>query len=392
MLGVAIVVGPATVRADQLRDPETSNTAPVIEIYTMGVGELAVEKFGHAAVCVREANSRNDLCYNYGTTDFADPVGMGWGFIRGRSRFWVSVMRPGRMLQVYKEADRTIWLQRLALAPAVAQKVADQLRFDALEANRYYHYHHFTDNCTTRVRDIVDVATGGMLSLESDERVGPSFRDLSRAGFAESYLMLAGLDLILGRAADHRPSEWEGMFLPQVFRESVSARFGVEPVVLHTRKGKVFSSKPRRSRLIIIALAVLLSGPLWLGYRRGRFAMVGGVPALVILSILGLLIWSLAIISPLPEARFNENLLLFFPGDVAILFLGEVRRHRYARVRVVIALLATALAGAGLLMQPLWSMAILPVLILLPIALPRVSSEMGTLRPRADRPQNHGRI
>ena len=36
------------------------------------------------------------------------------------------------------------------------------------EGAKYYRYHHFNDNCTTRIRDVLDRATGGRLSRDRD--------------------------------------------------------------------------------------------------------------------------------------------------------------------------------------------------------------------------------
>src|SRR5262245_51504183 len=82
---------------------------PVIELVTMGVGSLIWERHGHIALCVREADPRNDHCYNYGIGDFYHPLGMTWGFFRGARSFWVGKMPRVAMLEVYVNADRTIW-------------------------------------------------------------------------------------------------------------------------------------------------------------------------------------------------------------------------------------------------------------------------------------------
>src|SRR5688572_20562592 len=59
---------------------------PIIELYTMGQGDLVFEKFGHAALCVRHPRQpRQTACYNYGSTDFDSVVPLFWGFLRGRS-------------------------------------------------------------------------------------------------------------------------------------------------------------------------------------------------------------------------------------------------------------------------------------------------------------------
>lgn len=344
--------------------------APKIDVYTMGVGDQFTEKFGHAAVCTRYASRpERDRCYNYGTTDFRDPAGLGWNFVRGRSRFWVSVTTPETMMDLYIYKDRTVYVQELALPEEQARAVAKKLHFDSLEANRYYNYHHYFDNCTTRIRDILDEHTGGLLSKDSDKAIGPSYRDLTRRGFAHSPGLSIASDYVLGRVGDEYPSEYEGMFLPDVFRESLRTRLGAEVILVYERSGPPFSQTPGTERLFIVIFTLLLVAPLWWCLSRGVWRRSMIVPAVLGLFLGGFVLWLLAVLSPLPMARYNENLLLLFPGDILLLLLSAGGRKRYAQVRVVIVLLAVAAAGVGLLAQPLWTAATLPVLALLPFAL-----------------------
>ena len=55
------------------------------------------------------------LCYNYGTTDFSRPVGLGWDVVRGQARFWVSVSDLLGMRLSFEAQDRTLYRQVLPL-------------------------------------------------------------------------------------------------------------------------------------------------------------------------------------------------------------------------------------------------------------------------------------
>jgi len=155
---------------------------PVIELVTMGVGSLIWERHGHIALCVLYDDQRHD-CYNYGIGDFSHPIGMGWGFFRGTGSFWVGKDSIENMLWIYKHTDRTIWVQPLPLTREQKQQVIDKLEHDIQEPYKYYAYDHFWDNCTTRVRDILNDATGGKLAAMHEPTDGKTFRDLAREGF-----------------------------------------------------------------------------------------------------------------------------------------------------------------------------------------------------------------
>src|SRR5947207_2198338 len=104
-----------------------STQPATVELYTMGPGDDLFSAFGHAAICVRDARSPAGRCYNYGTADFRTPVPLTFHFIRGRARFWVSVIDLPRLLWLYRGADRTVYRQRLPLPPAQADALAAAL-------------------------------------------------------------------------------------------------------------------------------------------------------------------------------------------------------------------------------------------------------------------------
>jgi hypothetical protein len=364
---------------------ETASSAPTVELYTMGQGELLFEKFGHSALCLihTRGRRRKTVCYNYGTADFDGFSSLIWGFLRGRSEFWVSTSGRGRMLSHYREADRTVWRQVLPLTPAQAGQLAQLLRENAREENRYYVYHHFHDNCSTRLRDLIDKVTGGKLSAaRARGPEHPSFRELSRIGFADDEALLLTSDLLLGRAADRPPSDYQAMFLPGVLRDEVEARLGAQPVLIYERQGPAFPTDPGAGgRWLWLALAALLAAPVALTRRLRRGERIGLAAAAFPLGLIGLLLWSVAVLSALPELRWNEALLVFVPIDLALPFLRPALRARYAAARVGVLVLVGLLLGIGLFEQPLWYLIPIPLLPLVLAGLPRRALQRDAARP-----------
>ncbi len=343
---------------------------PAIDVYTMGQGSDLFERFGHAAICVVDTrHPARTLCYNYGTTDFGSPPEeLGWRFLRGTAMFWVSVWPLDRMLRVYRAHDRTVWRQRLVLSPDAARRVAAHLARDALPENRYYRYHHFYDNCSTRVRDVIDDATDGKLSGDGDESLSVTFRQLGRQRLAGERAPLLLGDLLVGRNADLVVDVHDGMFLPSLLREQVTRRFGVEPEVVYRRRGPAFPQDPGSNVATIAAvgagLAALLALP------KGRRVVRGLVGA--VLGVLSLVVWAVVAASTVPELRMNELVLVLWPTDLALGFLSAERGQRYARVRVAGLALCALLAAVGVLRQP-----VLPFVVLaaLPFALLAFSAQ-----------------
>ena len=331
-----------------------AHATPTIDVYTMGVGDDLFSAFGHAAICVTDGQVPRGRCYNYGTADFTTPVPLTWNFIRGRALFWVSTTDTAHMLRYYASVGRTVWRQTLQLGPEEATRVASELAASAEEGAKYYRYHHFNDNCTTRIRDVVDRATGGRLSRDRIDRK-KTFRQWARDGFAGNWEMLAAVEILLGRSADRRTDSWMAMFLPSELRAEMQRRFGAVPVV-------VVAGRTRPP-----------TGATWLGL--AAFVIVGAVLALVVLAqlrigralaavvlgLVGTILWLLAALSTFPELTRNEMLLSFWPTDAILPWLGR----RYLAARLIVLALVIIL-HVGVLVQPLAPslLALLPLLAL----------------------------
>ncbi len=382
-VALGIVVGLATPAAAQqpespLRAIARDQEYPVLELVTMGVGELIWERHGHISLCAVYADPAQDTCFNYGIVDLSDPVAMTLGFVRGENSFLAGRLDPSGMLAAYEEADRTVWVQLLPLAPAQKQAVLAHLDHDVLPENRYYAYDHFSANCTTRVRDVLDDATGGALAKMDDPGDGKTFRDLARDGFigmeSMSRASLIITDLIMGRVTDRVPTYYERMFLPQFLREAVAKQFGVEPQPIYVRtecrgntdkncveRGVAVPDDGPSGRVWLVMLALVLTAPAWATRRRGRFQRLGLAFAVIPQWLLGVALWTLAIISPLPYFHWNEICLVLVPLDLGLLLLPRAWRRIYARARVVELGLCAAMLAIGVLKQPLWAVLLWPL-------------------------------
>ncbi len=361
---------------------------PVIELATMGVGSLIWERHGHIALCVRYDNPREDACYNYGVGDFHDPVKMGWGFFRGANSFWVAREPYGEMIgprSIYQWTDRTIWVQPLPLTPEQKTKIIAKLDDDVLEEHKYYAYDHFWDNCTTRVRDILDDATGGALSSMTDPPDDKTYRDLARDGFfgmPGSRIPLLITDVAMGRVTDRVPTYWERMFLPQYLREAVAKKFGIAPIVVYERhgdrsivdrqlcsdgsivtKGDECTPVTPSGRVWLAVIMLLITAPAWLTRKFNVFPRVGLWFAVLPEVLIGSIFTFLALISPLPYVRWNETCLVWFPLDILLVaFLSKANRKKYARGRVAMLGLMAILMIFNILKAPLFAEMLWPLI------------------------------
>ena len=343
---------------------------PIIELYTFGVGRLIWEKWGHGAICVRYRQRARDRCYNFGATDFSDGVGVMWGFLRGDAEFWVALDRPEKMVRLYRNKDRNIWVQRIPMPQDKAEAMAAKLANDAKPENKYYKYDHFYDNCTTRLRDYIDEAVGGKLSQAKNKVLPRTMRQMGREGLAEVPALKIIGDLFAARTLDKNPTEWEAMFLPDYLREAVANQLGVEPVQIHEREGPPFPRTGSSGRFMFFLLIVALSIPALVTRLLRRFQRVGLAVTMLLPTITGLLVWGVVLLSAVPELTRNETFWVLVPLDALVVFLRRPLRVTYARARVVMLCLIALLLVFGVFTQPLWLAMLWAVIPMLIVAFP----------------------
>ena len=360
---VGLVLGagarPAAAQLGRMGDVEQlapGVTAPKILLITIGRGALIFEKFGHTALCLDYAEvDRATVCFNYGTTDFsAPPMTLTWNFIRGVQKFYVEPVPLGGMVRFYQREDRTLEQQDLPLTEAQARAVEAELLDDLKPENRFYVYDHFADNCTTKLRDILDHATGGALREGTDRELSTTFREMGIQGMAEFPAMIAFGDFGVGRALDRRPTVWEAMFHPFWLRDVVEAKLGAAPRTLYQRRAPPIPDSGSTGRGWALLIGLAFAVPLLVARLTGRHERLATAIAAAPVALIGLVIWSAAIVSQIPGLRWNEAVFLYTPFDLALPILDERTRRRYAQIRLAMVVGVSLLRAVGVFRQPLW--------------------------------------
>jgi hypothetical protein len=350
---------------------------PRVVLLTMDAGDDLFSKSGHAALCIMpgEGNESRAPCYNYGITHFDDPPGLVFDYARGRADFWVVVFPYQFILNRYtNEYDRTVWRQDVPMPTSDAAALYADLQWDALPANRHYAYHHFYDNCTTRIRDRLDAALHGKLRAGRDSAYVRTWRSFAEESLSGEPLLLAASTFV-GRAADVHPTQYQALARPEVLRAELRAILGpgAEATRAYARRAPMPSGSPMAGRWLLatIAAAIALVTGLLSRWRLGAVRVVApGIPGLI-----GVTLWSLAAVSVHDEFRWNEALLLFTPTDLALAWRRTEPYHRaYLLGRAALVTLALALDLAGVFHQPLFTLATLLAPLALLVRNPRASN------------------
>jgi hypothetical protein len=189
----------APARADVANAPGANLEVSLI---TYGPGATYWERFGHDALQLRDTASGQAINFNYGVFDFNEK-NFFLNFARGRMHYLMDAEYAGPEEAFYVQEGRSIVRQRLAFTPRQAAALRDFLFWNLRPENAGYDYDYYVDNCTTRVRDALDKALGGVIHAAlAGHPGGMSYRQQTdRLMSAQPWLMLA-LDLGLGPYAD----------------------------------------------------------------------------------------------------------------------------------------------------------------------------------------------
>jgi hypothetical protein len=333
-------------------------------LVTIGPGTAIWERFGHNALRVVDTRTGYDASYNWGIFDF-NQVDFVPRFLRGEMLYMMAPFASEPMIDMYRSAGREVLLQELDLPPAQRLELRDFAEWNALPANREYHYDYFLDNCSTRVRDLLDRVLGGALFDQfGSADTGTSYRYHTRRLTQPDPVLFTGMDILLGTPGDRPITRWAEMFIPMSLRDAVrevrvdhgdgTLRPLVisEEVVAEARVASEPDRPPRwwpRYLLLGLVLGVGMAG-------LGRSAASGSRSGRVAFGAAGAL-WSglagfsgvILVLVLFTDHRFmvwNENLLLLNPASLGLALLVPLALVRPS-VRRAAAGLATGIVLLG---------------------------------------------
>jgi hypothetical protein len=295
-----------------------------VHVVTFGPGDDIAEWFGHAAIVIEDTTRREARLYNYGEYAF-DPT-LALRYLQGHLTFQVGERPFQRTLQLYAQKNRDVRLQTLALSTTQKLKLAALLADNVKPENRQYLYDHYSDNCTTRIRDALDTVPDGALRRPA----GPGLmtpREHTSSLSAVSPVLSVLIDMLLNDDVDRPISTWEETFLPREFE-----RF-LDGVVLTDEVGRVRPlvaarrivhaarrppPPPPPSVALLLALgvgagvAIIVATALAGRHRRRVFGVIVAIAGLVF-GLPGLVLTLMATVTDHHVTFWNENLLVLHP-------------------------------------------------------------------------------
>jgi hypothetical protein len=216
-----------------------------ISVLTCSPGDDLYSLFGHNALRIIDTVKRTDIIYNWGTFDFNDPD-FYLKFMRGKLLYFLDPNRLPDFLQEYQYEGRSVMEQVLNLSCGEKMEIKKAIDINMIGENRFYKYDFLLDNCTTRIRDILQKNIKNINEPVPLVPAGTTFRNMIHA-----YLDLGsqpwsklGIDILLGSKIDRAVTNTEAMFLPDFLMKGIdSAKVGGNSTVI--TKQLILDAKPR---------------------------------------------------------------------------------------------------------------------------------------------------
>lgn len=191
-----------------------------ISLVTFGPGDQIFNYFGHNALIVRDDARRIAHLYNFGMFSFG--MDMLPSYMQGKLTFWVADTPVRATFAHYIDQNRSVRVQELNLPPIKRAAMADALAHKVLPENRKYLYDHYNDNCSTRLRDLIDVALGGQFARALAEPARLNHRGHTRRYASKDPPVDFALLFWMNDQMERPLKVWDELFLPGELEKQVA--------------------------------------------------------------------------------------------------------------------------------------------------------------------------
>lgn len=376
--------------------PLVTDSTLVVSLLTCSPGSQVYELYGHTGLRVRSTQQHTDYVYNYGVFDFNAPHFV-WRFVLGETDYMVAPIPYPWFYEEYQYRGSSITEQVLNLKPYEAECLVNALRRNCQRENRVYRYNFLTNNCTTKVRDIIEENIDGAVVYPIRTKTG-SFRTVLHE-FTEGHPWAReSNDLLLGAAMDTAITQRDAQFSPIYLMQDaagamIALRGTYRPLVSETNillneneaaakayaeENPSFPVSPLAVSIIGVLAAIALA--LW-ERKRGRIWWPADIVLMSLQGLGGIVVTILVCWSAHPGVASNWQIIVLNPLPlIALPFVVMYdRRHtscayHYAAAAALLLFLLTAP-----LMRQHYSFLIYPIAF---VMLTRAVSHLNIYRKR----------
>lgn len=346
-----------------------------ISLLTCGAGEEMYSAYGHSAIRILDKDQGFDIIYNYGVFDFNTP-NFYLKFAQGKLLYYLAIENTENFIDAYKYEGRSVFEQVLNLDSLQLTTLIFLLDENYQPENRAYLYDFFYDNCSTRIREIVQKAMGN--TFKWDLREGEqkyTFRQCIKTFHKGHSWGDFGIDLCLGLPCDKIADKYNQMFLPNVLSESfqnasfIVANSEKKPFVKVAQwinpPQQLFTAEHWFTPIIMNSLiALFLLSIIFI--KNTSIQLSADILLFGITGLLGLLFLLLWFATDHKATVWNFNLLWALPNNLAALFY--LKNNSKGKIYFLfVAFLNSLLLVFGWLLPQDLNLAVYPIILVLAV-------------------------
>lgn len=201
-----LLVGSLFVHAQRTQDSirvSLMTCSPGTEVYSL---------YGHTALRVKDYTLGRDWVFNYGVFSFDQPHFI-LNFVLGNCDYMVDAVTYEDFLREYEYRGSSVTEQVLNLTTDEANRILNNLVLNMQPENQVYRYNFLYNNCTTKVRDMIEGSLDGEI-LYKPQLPPSTFRQILHV-YTNGYdWPEVGDDLLLGQEVDTVVTDRASMFAP----------------------------------------------------------------------------------------------------------------------------------------------------------------------------------
>lgn len=294
-----------------------------ISLITLSKADPLYSWFGHSSLKIDFPDS-DSISYDYGIFSFSK--GFYKDFALGRMYYQVQGTYSKYLLDYAESLNRTISEIKLDLTSEKKKAIVNFLIYNTEDENCTYLYHHYKDNCATRIRDILNFATNGELKKWAIMQPGTSYRIEAGRVISVSHLWLWFLNFLQSGNIDKQNTLWENMFLPENLEKGIIefGKIGKDRNVLLDNIGKdgrkITPDVYHKDILFDVSIALLLIIGAVVFNKKG-FKTYNGI-IYIFLSLLGSLLFFMMTFTTHDVTWHNENIIFINPILFVVAFLA----------------------------------------------------------------------
>ena len=298
-------------------------------ILTCDPGNEIYSLFGHSGLRIKNSAEKIDQVVNWGLFEFSDDqFQFGYDFAKGRLSYYMGIQRTANFLYEYKSSNRKVSEQILNLSKENKTKLIELININNLPENRKYKYEFFYDNCSSKIRDLLNAVFGSDLIWDQNKDANLfTFREIINENLQYKPWLGLGINLVLGSPIDIKVDNNNLMFLPKYVenildKTSIEQHSKIERIT--KRKVQLIAGSLATSEIVDISFwfwLIFMFTVLLLILKLDLIFKIWSSISLFTLGFLGLLLLFMWIGTDHQGTKNNFNLLWATPTHWIMLFI-----------------------------------------------------------------------